>query len=128
METLGKFMVALMQPGNWPFLVVFALVTVGLAVFLAFWITAYLKQEKLNLSHKFGSLWVHVTGGPDDPRTQPRPYRKLLYVKVNFLANRKTPSRCGSSWISPRFPMPPTGSRWTNANFWWPIAPSIQTI
>ena len=90
METLGKFMIALMQPGNWPFLVVFAVVLVGLAVFLAFWITAYVKKERLDLSHKFGPLWVHVSGGPNDPKTQPRPFQKLLYVKVNFLANRKT--------------------------------------
>ena len=48
------------------------------------------KKERLDLSHRFGPLWIHLRGGPDDPKTQPRRFRKLLYVKVNFLANQKT--------------------------------------
>jgi hypothetical protein len=33
-------------------------------------------------------VWIHLSGGPDDPKDQPRRFRKLLYVKVNRLANQ----------------------------------------
>jgi hypothetical protein len=90
MGSFFDFLGKLIQPGNWPFLAVFAVVLVGAAVFLIFWVVAYVKKEKLNISHRFfGRLWIHITGGPDDPKTQPRRYRKLLYVKVNLLSNQK---------------------------------------
>jgi hypothetical protein len=90
METFFKLLDDLIRPGNWPFLAVFALVLIGMAVLLVFQILAYVKKERLDLSHRFGPLWIHLRGGPDDPKTQPRRFRKLLYVKVNFLANQKT--------------------------------------
>lgn len=88
---MWDFLRELIKPGNRQYLAVFAVVLLGLAVFLAFWIIAYVKKDKLNISHRFfGRLWIHISGGPDDPASQPRCYRKLLYVKVNFLSNQKT--------------------------------------
>ncbi len=85
-----NFLRSLMQPGNRPYLVVFTVVLVALAAFVAFWVVAYFKKEKLDLAHRFfGVFWIHVKGGPNDPRVQPRTYRKLLYVKVNYLSNQK---------------------------------------
>jgi len=94
-DTSIKFLDDLIRPGNWPFLVVFTLVLVGLAVFVALTITASVRQERLDISQKigpfwkFGPLWIHLRGGPDDPKLPQRRFRKLLYVKVNFLANQK---------------------------------------
>jgi len=90
METIVKFLDDLMKPGNGPFLAAFIVILLGLAVFLAFWVIAFVKKDRLNLSRKIGPLWIHISGGPNDPKTDPRRYRKLVYAKVNFLSNRKT--------------------------------------
>ncbi len=90
MDSFFKLLDDLIKRGNWPFLAVFALVLIGAAIFLIFLILASLKKERLDKSYKLGPLWVHLTGGPDDPSSQSRTFRKLLYVKVNYLANQKT--------------------------------------
>jgi len=89
-EALVKLVDDLIRPGNRPFLVAFIVVLVVFAGFIAIGFFAWLKKEKFNRSLKLGPLWVHLTGGADDPKAEPRRYRKLCYVKVNFLANRKT--------------------------------------
>lgn len=91
-ESLFKLIDDLIKPGNWPFLAVFCLVALGAATFLIIWIRAYIQKERLDLSGKFGPLWIHLCGGKDDPKTTPRRYRKLLYVKINLLANQKMQS------------------------------------
>jgi hypothetical protein len=90
MDSFFNFLDDLIKRGNWPFLAVFALVLIGAAIFLVFLILASLKKEQLDKSYKLGPLWIHLTGGPGDPSSQSRTFRKLLYVKVNFLANQKT--------------------------------------
>jgi hypothetical protein len=84
-----KFLDDLIKPGNWPFLVVFAIVLAGAAAVLVFLILATIRKENLDVSQQIGPLWIHLRGGKDDPKTEKRLYRKLLYVKVNYLANRK---------------------------------------
>jgi len=88
MGDVVKFLDDLIKPGNWPFLVVFAIVLAAMAAFIVFWIVAFVKKERLDISHRFGPVWIHLRGGPDDPKEQPRRFRKLLYVKVNRLANQ----------------------------------------
>jgi hypothetical protein len=90
MDSFFKLLDDLIRPGNWPFLAVFTLVLLLGVVVLVFVVVAIFKKDKLNLSHKFGPLWVHLSGGPDDPKVVKSLLRKLLYVKVNLLANRKT--------------------------------------
>lgn len=87
-DSLFKLLDDLIKPGNWPFLVVFAVVLVAFAAFVILWIIAYLKKEDLDISKRFGPLWIHLTGGPNDPKTQPQPFRKVLHVKVVYLSNR----------------------------------------
>ena len=89
-EALVKLIDDLIRPGNRPFLVAFTVVLVGLAVFVIFVFFAWLKKEKFNRSLHVGPLWIHLTGGENDPKVEARAYRKLCYVKVNFLSNRKT--------------------------------------
>lgn len=96
MDTLFKFLDDLLRPGNWPFLVAFIVVLLGLAVVVFLMITASVQQEGFNRSFRIRSLWIHLYGGEDDPKiprppkTETRLYRKLLYVKVNFLARKET--------------------------------------
>jgi hypothetical protein len=88
MDDFFKLLDDLMRPGNWPFLVVFALVNIAGLFFLGLMVYASVKEEKLNLSYKFFSLWVHVCGGKDDPKIVKSRFRKVLYVKITRLANR----------------------------------------
>jgi hypothetical protein len=89
---LVNFLDHLIQPGNWPFLLVFTLVLVGMAVI----IIASVRKESLDKTFKlgpfwkFGPLWIHLRNRPEAPKPPPRRFSKLLYVKVNHLANRKT--------------------------------------
>lgn len=88
MDSFFKLLDDLIKPGNWPFLAAFILALIGMAVFIAFLITAEVKQDGFNRSWRVRSLWIHLSGGPDDPTAQKRGYRKLLYVKVNYLAEK----------------------------------------
>jgi hypothetical protein len=90
MDSFFKLLDDLIKPGNWPFLVIFAIVLVLAAVVLSFLILAALRKERLDYSHRFGPLWIHLSGGKDDPKIEKRLYRKLLYVKVNYLGSQKT--------------------------------------
>jgi hypothetical protein len=90
MDNFFKLLDDLIRPGNWPFLAVFTMVLVLGVVALGFLIVAIFKKDKLNLSHKFGPLWIHLSGGPDDPKAVKNLFRKLLYVKVNLLATPGT--------------------------------------
>jgi hypothetical protein len=90
LDDLVHFLDHLMQPGNGWFLTAFTtLIAVGIAV-LIFVIVGFVRKDKLNISFKFLSIWIHFTGGEDDPKDIKNPYRKLLYVKVNLLSNRET--------------------------------------
>jgi hypothetical protein len=81
---LGK----LIQPGNWPFLVVFTIVLVGFAVIVGAAVFAKVKQEGFDHSLHLGPLWIHLVGGEGDPKNAKRGFRKLVYVQVNRLSNR----------------------------------------
>ena len=82
----------LIQPGNWPFLLVFTLVLVGMAVIVIVSVRkeSFDKTFKLGPFWKFGPLWIRLRNRPEAPKPPPRRFSKLLYVKVNHLANRKT--------------------------------------
>jgi len=90
MDNFFKLLDDLIRPGNWPFLAAFIVVLIGLAVMVYFMIAASVKQEGFNRSFHIRSLWIHLYGGADDPKTQKRLYRKLLYVKVNYLARKES--------------------------------------
>jgi len=85
------FMKTLVQRGTWQSLLVFTLVLVATAVILILTTAAYLRKDKLKKSFKLFGLWILLSGADEDPKTQsqPRSFRKLLYVKVNFLSNQK---------------------------------------
>jgi hypothetical protein len=90
METFAKLLDHLIQPGNGWFLAAFTiLMALGIAA-LIFLVIAFVRKDKLNISFKFFTIWVHLFGGEDDPKDLKNPYRKLLYVKVNLLAKRDT--------------------------------------
>jgi hypothetical protein len=90
MDSFWKLLDHLTQPGNGWFLASFITILVIAATVLIFLAIAFIRKDKLNISFKFFSIWVHLTGGEDDPKDLKTPYRKLLYVKVNLLANRNT--------------------------------------
>jgi hypothetical protein len=87
MDSFWKFVTTLIQPGNGWFLAAFIVILVLAATVLVFLAIGYIRKDKLNISFKFLSIWIHLTGGEDDPKDLKSPYRKLLYVKVNLLAN-----------------------------------------
>lgn len=83
-EFLGK----LVQPGNWPFLVVFTIILLALALVIGAAVLARIKQKDFNKAWRLGPLWIHFVGGEEDPSEQSQGFRKLVYVKVNRLSNR----------------------------------------
>jgi hypothetical protein len=89
---LVHFLDHLIQPGNWPFLLVFTLVLacMALVIVLSFKKESLDKTFKLGPLWKFGPLWIHLRNRPEAPKPPARRFRKLLYVKVCCLANQKT--------------------------------------
>lgn len=84
------FMKTLVQRGDWRALLVFTLILVGTAAVLILMTAAYLRKEKVNKTFRLFGMWVLLSGAKDEPKAESRPFRKLLYVKVNFLCNQKT--------------------------------------
>jgi hypothetical protein len=90
LKILDHILDHVIRPGNGWYLAGFIIVNALGVAGLVFLGIAYIRKDKLNISFKFLSLWIHLSGGEDDPKDLKSPYRKLLYVKVNLLANRNT--------------------------------------
>jgi hypothetical protein len=95
-DAILKILQSLIRPGGRPFLVAFTVVLTLLCIAALFMLWVWGKDERFNKAIKFGGLWIHFSGGKDDPSlakaaaTEPlRRYRKLLYIKVVHLSNRK---------------------------------------
>jgi hypothetical protein len=90
MDSFFKLLDDLIRPGNGLFLAAFIVVLLLSGIALAFLVAAFIGKDKLNFSHQFGPLWIHLSGGDGDSKAVKSGYRKLLYVKVNLLSNRTT--------------------------------------
>jgi hypothetical protein len=87
-DSFFKLLDDLIKPGNWPFLAAFVVALLVLVGLIALAVAAAIRQDGLNYSFKVLSLWIHLKSGPDDPKAEKRGYRKLLYVKVNYLTKQ----------------------------------------